>query len=64
VFKQVAHWLDPILLIGLFISITVGVTMVLSGNDTLWGLTVGLLSTIVTLLIDIIARIQVMFLNS
>lgn len=56
--RKVARWLDPVLLIGLFISIAVAVTMVLSGNDTLSSLIVGLLSTIVTLLIDIVARIQ------
>jgi hypothetical protein len=32
--------------------------MVLSGNDSISGLTVGLLSTIITLLIDVVARIQ------
>ena len=56
--KQIVYWLDPILLVGLFASISVSAVMVLSGNDTLSGLTIGLLSTIVTLLIDIIARIQ------
>ncbi|HKZ86373.1 MAG TPA: hypothetical protein VJ793_22310 [Anaerolineae bacterium] len=56
--KQVTRWLDPILLIGLFVSLSVGVGMVLTGNDTLSGLTIGLLSTIITLLIDIVARIQ------
>lgn len=57
-FNQIGRWLDPILLIGLFVSIAVGIGMVLTGNDTTWGLTIGLLSTIVTLLVDIIARIQ------
>ena len=57
-FKQVTRWLDPILFIGLFVSIAVSVAMVLTGNETLSSLIVGLLSTIVTLLIDIIARIQ------
>ncbi len=56
--KQLTRWLDPILLIGLFISISIGVGMVLSGNDSLSGLTVGILSTIITLLIDVVARIQ------
>lgn len=57
-FKRITRWLDPILLIGLLASVVVGVGMVLTGNDTLSGLTIGLLSTIVTLLIDAIARIQ------
>lgn len=56
--KQITHWLDPILLIGLFISIAIGVVMVESGNDTLSGLIIGFLSTIITLLIDAIARIH------
>lgn len=51
-------WLDPIILIGLFISISISVGMVLTGNDTLSGLIVGLLSSIITLLIDVIARIH------
>jgi len=57
-FRRITRWLDPILLIGLLVSVAVGVGMVLTGNDTLSGLTIGLLSTIVTLLIDAIARIQ------
>ncbi|MGC1375038.1 MAG: hypothetical protein WA821_02375, partial [Anaerolineales bacterium] len=57
-FKQITRWLDPILLIGLTISITISVVMVLTGNDSLPSLSVGLLSTIITLLIDVIAKIQ------
>lgn len=57
-YKQITRWLDPILLIGLFVSISIGVGMVASGNDSLSGLTLGLLSTIITLLIDLVARIQ------
>jgi hypothetical protein len=56
--KGAAVWIDPILLIGLFISITITVLLVWSGNDTLSGLIVGLLSTIITLLIDLIGRLQ------
>lgn len=56
--KSILHWLDPILVIGLSISVAIGILMVLSGNDSALGLAVGLLSTIVTLLIDIIARIR------
>jgi hypothetical protein len=54
--NKLFRWLDPILLIGIFISITIAVGMVLSGNDTLSGLMVGLLSTIITLIIDQIAK--------
>jgi len=56
--KQITHWLDPILLIGLFTSIAIGVVMVETGNDTMSGLIIGLLSAIITLLIDAIARIH------
>lgn len=55
---KLTHWLDPILLIGLFISIAISVVMVLIGNDTIPSLTIGLLSTIITLIVDAIARIQ------
>lgn len=57
-FSKISRWLDPIILVGLFISIAVGVGMVLTGNDSLWGLTIGLLSAILTLLVDLIARVQ------
>lgn len=57
-FKRLITWLDPIILIGLIVSISTSVIMVWTGNDTISGLTIGLLSTIVTLLIDIIARVQ------
>ena len=56
--KQKTLWLDPVLLIGLFISIFISVAVVLISNDTISSLIIGLLSTIITLLVDIIARIQ------
>jgi len=56
--KIIFRWLDPILLIGLFISIVIAVGMVLSGNDTLSGLMIGLLSSIITLIIDQIAKVH------
>lgn len=56
--KSMLRWIDPILVIGLCISVAIGVLMVLSGNDSALGLAVGLLSTIVTLLVEIIARIH------
>lgn len=56
--KQITRWLDPILLIGLTISITISIVMVLTGNDSLSSLIIGLLSTIITLLIDVAARVQ------
>lgn len=51
-------WLDPVLLIGLFISIAVATGMIVLGNDTVQSFIVGLLSTIIALLVDIITRIQ------
>ena len=57
-FRSITRWLDPIIVIGLIISIAVGILMVWGGNDTLSGLTVSLLATIVTLLVEIIARIH------
>lgn len=57
-FKSIIRWLDPILLIGLFISIAISVGMILTGKDTFESFSVGILSTIITLLLDIAARIQ------
>ena len=56
--KRAFRWLDLILLLGLFFPMIVGIGMVLSGNDTVSSFTIGLLSTIVALLIDVAARIQ------
>ncbi len=57
-FAKAFRWLDPILIIGLLLSITIGVAMVLTGNDTIHGLTIGLLSTLTTLGVDLIARLH------
>lgn len=57
-FNRIIRSLDPILLIGLLISISIGLVMVSTGHDTPISLTIGLLSTIITLLIDVIARIE------
>ena len=54
--KGIEKWLDPILLVGLFASILISVGMVIFGNDPINSFIVGLLSTIITLLIDLIAR--------
>ncbi len=56
--KQIGKWADPILLIGLLVSILIAIGMVLIGNDTLSSFIIGLLSTIITLLIDLVARIN------
>lgn len=56
--KSFTEWLDPILLIGLFISISIAAFLVWIGNDQLSGFIVGLLSTIITLLVDIVSRLQ------
>lgn len=56
--KDILQRVDPILLIGIIASVFIGIVMVLSGNDTLSSLTIGLLGTIITLLVDVVARIQ------
>ncbi len=56
--KRLSDLIDPILIVGIFISIAISLGMVLAGNDTVSGLMVGLLTTIITLLIDIIARLE------
>lgn len=56
--RELSKYLDPVLIIGLLISIGVAVLMILGGYDTLDSLIVGLLSTVVSLLIDIVARLQ------
>lgn len=56
--KKKMQWLDPILAIGVLVSIAIGFSMVVLGNDTVSSLIVGLLSTIITLLVDAVARIQ------
>lgn len=57
--KGIAKWLDPILLIGLLISALISiVVMGFPGNDPIIGFIIGLLSTIITLLVDLIARLN------
>ena len=56
--KNLAHFIDPILVTGLLISVTISVFMVLMGNDNVTSLMVGFLTTIITLLIDILSKIQ------
>ena len=56
--KRLSDLIDSILIVGVFISIAIHLGMVLTGNDTLSGLMTRLCSTIITLLIDIIARLQ------
>lgn len=56
--KNLTNLIDPIILIGLFVSVGISIFMVLMGNDSVTSLIIGLLSTIVTLLIDIVSRIQ------
>ena len=55
---NIFRWLDPIILIGIVISITISVGMIILGNDSVQSFIVGLLSTLLTLLVDIIARLQ------
>jgi hypothetical protein len=50
--------LDPIVAIGLLISIATGLLLVLVGNDAVTSLIVSLLITIITLIVDLIARLN------
>ncbi len=52
------HIIDPILVIGVFVSIGLSVTLVLTGLDTGQGLIIALVGTVLTLLIDTIARLR------
>ena len=52
------RFLDPILVIGTAVSIGVSVILVLLGQDQISSLLIGLVATAITLLIDIIARLD------
>jgi hypothetical protein len=52
------HFLDPIIVIGAVISIALAIILVLIGQDQAISLLIGLVVTMITLLIDIIARIK------
>ncbi len=56
--KKTIYWLDPILLISIFLSTAIGIGLVLAGKDSISSLIVGLLVAIITLLVDAIARIH------
>lgn len=56
--KALKDWVDPIIIIGLVVSLGISSYMLITGQDKVSGLIVGLLSTILTFLIDIIARIN------
>ena len=56
--KSIGYWLDPILLIGLLVSIAAGAGWAIVKNDDVGGFAVGLLISILTVLVDIVARIQ------
>ena len=49
---------DPILVIGILISIGLSVILVITGLDTAQGLIIGLLGTVLTLLVDIVDRLR------
>ncbi len=55
-FSKALRLADPLLIGGILFSISIGVIMVISRNDTLSGLTIGLLSTLVTLGFDLVVR--------
>ena len=57
--KRIPTWVDPfIVLIGLAISIVVGVVMVRSGEDTVRSLTVSMLSATIALIIEVVVRVM------
>jgi len=51
------RFIDPIIVIGVVISIALAIILVLTGQDQATSLLIGLAVTIITLLIDIIARL-------
>lgn len=52
------RFIDPIIVIGIVISIALAVILVLIGQDQATSLLIGLVVTIITLLVDIIARLR------
>lgn len=54
--QSLFRWLDRVLVIGIIVSVVIALLLVLTGNDTILGLVVGLLSLIITLLLEVIAR--------
>jgi hypothetical protein len=52
------RFLDPIIVIGVIISIALAIILVLTGQDQAISLLIGLAVTIITLLINIIARLK------
>lgn len=56
--KVITRWVDPIILIGLFISLSISVGMVLLKNDTIYGFIVGLLSVTITLIVEVISKVH------
>lgn len=57
-FRRLTKYTDPILLIGIFISILISVALTIITKDTLASFAVGLLSTIIALQIDLLARME------
>jgi hypothetical protein len=52
------RFLDPIVVIGLVISIALSTLLVVSGQDSATSMLIGLIITAITLLVDVIARIH------
>ncbi len=52
------RFLDPIIVIGIIISVALAIILVLIGQDEAISLLIGLVLTAITLLVDIIARIK------
>ncbi|MEW5985668.1 MAG: hypothetical protein AB1791_03445 [Chloroflexota bacterium] len=57
-FGKILRSLDPILAIGVVLSVAVAIILVLTGQDQATSLLIGLAVTAITLLIDVLARLK------
>lgn len=55
---KIFQYLDPIVIIGVIISVATSIILVLTGNDEVSSLLVGLLITIIGLILDVISRLK------
>ena len=56
--KAKFHFLDPIITIGIIVSIAMAIILVLVGQDSVISILIGLVITTITLIIDVIARLK------
>lgn len=55
---QKQKFLDPIIVVGVVISIAVAIILILLKQDQAISLLIGLVITIITLIVDLIARVK------